>query len=342
MIFFDAKHTINEDFCVTDYILRDLLNVPASADRLWFQNRGRKFERVLNHILSHEKMDPRSSMRPEGEEIDGSFAMDNRYFLLEAKWRKEPIPASDLYAFKGKVDGKLIGTIGIFFSMSDYSTKAVDTLISGKELNLILFGHNDLLLIEDGKITMREAIRVKLRFAANYGQPFYSIETYLAENIRSNQGEKSTNSNREWSIIVEGEEDVRTIQELLSRFKIMESYTIFPAGGQLSVTSLSEHLVNEGNTNVAAIITPFPDSKLQTIKIKELQSLSIDLVTLPAPLEDWLDNYVSTDYHNATFMLSNRSGKMARRYARNANLDQLLSDTPSFDALIDKLQGSPK
>ncbi|MCV5215759.1 hypothetical protein OFC53_31460, partial [Escherichia coli] len=90
------------------------------------------------------------------------------YFLLEAKWHKDPIPASDLYAFKGKVDGRLIGTIGVFFSMSDYSTEAVDALLKGKELNIILFGHNDLLSIEKRKITMREALKIKLRFAATY------------------------------------------------------------------------------------------------------------------------------------------------------------------------------
>ncbi|WP_454843575.1 hypothetical protein [Rahnella aceris] len=322
---------------MTDFKLRDLLTPPNSADRLWYQSRGRKFERVLNQILSDEKMEPRSSMRPEGEEIDGSFVMDYRYFLLEAKWRKEPIPASDLYAFGGKVNGKLIGTIGVFFSMSDYSTNAVDTLLYGKELNLILFGHNDLLLIEDGKITMREALRVKLRFASNYGQPFYAIETYLAEIIKADQKLKTPKSNREWSVIVEGEEDVRTIQELLSRFKIKDNFTIFPAGGQLSVASLSEHLVNAGNTNVAAIVTPIQDSELQAKQTKQLKDLGIELVYLPASLEDWLDNYVSAEYHNATFMLSNRSGKMARRYARNANLEQLLSDTPSFEILINKL-----
>ena len=54
--------------------------------------------------------------------------MGGKTYLLEAKWRKQPIPASDLYAFKGKVDGKLVGTIGVFISMSDYSADAIDAL----------------------------------------------------------------------------------------------------------------------------------------------------------------------------------------------------------------------
>ncbi|MHA0864929.1 restriction endonuclease [Enterobacter wuhouensis] len=320
--------------------LSDLLTPPTSANPVWFRSRGRNFERVLNQFLLNEKMDPHTSMRPKGEEIDGSFVLDDRYFLLEAKWHKDPIPASDLYAFKGKVDGKLIGTIGVFFSMSDYSTEAVDALLKGKELNIILFGHNDLLSIENRKITMREALKIKLRFAATYGQPFYSIESYLSNIVTSTNLEKDLNSKRVWSIIVEGEEDVGTIKELLSRFEINNDFTIFPAGGQLSVPSLSAHLLNTGNTNVAAIVTPIKNPKVQSKQIAELKSLEVEIISLPAPLEAWLDNYVTTEYHNATFMLSSREGKMARRYARNANVEQLLSDNPSFNSLIIKLKGN--
>lgn len=141
--------------------LKDLLEPPEGANPAWFQRRGRSFERVLKHIFESESMAPRASMRPSGEEIDGSFAMGDRFFLLEAKWHTPPIAASALYAFKGKVDGKLVGTIGVFLSMSDYSAEAVDALLYGKALNLILFGRQDLLLIEDQKISMQEAIRVK-------------------------------------------------------------------------------------------------------------------------------------------------------------------------------------
>ncbi|WP_440800685.1 hypothetical protein [Pseudomonas syringae] len=94
--------------------LKTLLTPPPKADKAWFQKRGRDFELVLNKFLSDEDMEPRTNMRPTGEEIDGSFAMGDRFFLLEAKWHADPIPASSLYAFKGKVDGKLIGTIGAF------------------------------------------------------------------------------------------------------------------------------------------------------------------------------------------------------------------------------------
>lgn len=98
-----------------DTRLREWLEPPEQRGPNWFQQRGRAFERILNAMLFKEEMEPRTSMRPSGEEIDGSFAIGEDCYLLEAKWHASPIPASALYSFKGKVDGKLVGTIGIFF-----------------------------------------------------------------------------------------------------------------------------------------------------------------------------------------------------------------------------------
>ncbi|ETF00530.1 restriction endonuclease [Advenella kashmirensis W13003] len=327
---------------MTDLRLRVLLDPPDNADRSWFQQRGRNFENVLRHMLSREKMEPRTSMRPDGEEIDGSFMIGDSSFLLEAKWHAKPIPASALYAFKGKVDGKLVGTIGTFFSMSDYSTEAIDALLAGKELNLILFGRNDLLLIEDEKITLREAMRVKLRYAANYGQPFFDLETHLAEQAKQDQITTILKPQQEWIILVEGEDDVRTIEELLMRFEIAAKTSISPAGGQLSVAPLAQYLQRIGNKNVAAIVTPISDSTLQQKQLQELDQSGVELIILREPLEDWLGNYVSFDYYNATVSLSNRGGKMARRYARHADLDKLLTENQSFSLLMNKLEARQK
>ncbi|WP_321387135.1 hypothetical protein [Alcaligenes phenolicus] len=322
--------------------LKDLLVPPEGAAPAWFQSSGRSFERVLKKMFELEGMAPRSSMRPSGEEIDGSFVMDNHFFLLEAKWHPPPIAASALYAFKGKVDDKLVGTIGAFFSMSDYSSEAVDALLYGKELNLILFGRQDLLLIEDKQISIRDALRVKLRYAAEYGQPFFDLSTHLAEQVRLGAETSIPKPQREWIIIVEGVDDVGTIQELLARFVTPAKVTIFPAGGQLSVAPLALHLRHTGNKHVAAIVTPIPSADMQQEQMQELQRSGATLVILPHSLEDWLGTYVSVEYYNATIMLTNRAGKMARRYARNAELGQLLADTPSFTALLDQLEARTK
>lgn len=222
--------------------------------------------------------------------------------------------------------------------MSDYSAEAVDSLLYGKELDLILFGRQDLLLIEDKQISMREANRVKLRYAAEYGQPFFDLSTYLAEQARLGEEASISKPKPEWTIIVEGMDDARTIEELLARFVIPAKVTVFPAGGQLSVAPLAMHLRRTGNLHVAAIVTPIPNADAQQERMQELQCSGATVVVLHHSLEDWLGNYVGVDYYNATMMLSNRAGKRARRYARNAELDQLMTGTPTFAALLEQLE----
>jgi len=330
---------MNSELDLENLRLKDWLEPPQNSDRVWFQKRGRVFEKILNGMLSKEQMEPRTSMRPSGEEIDGSFAIGESFYLLEAKWHSSPIPASSLYAFKGKVDGKLTGTIGVFFSMSDYSKEAVDALLYGKELNLILFGHDDLILIEEGKIKLREAMRVKRRYASNYGQPFYPLKTYLSELEASSEDTTTRDQGASWSILVEGESDVGVIEILLGRCGINACYNVVAAGGQLAVAQLAEHLMSNNQRHVAAIITPISDAELQHEQISKLIDLGVEIVELKHGVEDWIDNYVSAEYHNATFMLTNRNGKMARRYARNADIEKLRSDNPTFERLLQKLQG---
>ncbi|XKF15855.1 restriction endonuclease [Halomonas sp. BLK-85] len=323
--------------------LKDLLAPPEEAKPFWFQQRGRDFERFLVQIFSKEDMEPSTSIRPSGEEIDGSFSIENSFFLLEAKWHKTPIPASSLYSFKGKVDGKLTGTIGVFFSMSDYSKDAIDALLNGKELNMILFGHTDLCLIDAGEITMREGMRAKLRYAANYGQPFYPLETYLSSakqaDIASTTKDHITNK---WNILVEGEQDVGAIQALLDRFEIDTDSSVMPAGGQLAIAQLAHSISKNDAVKLAAILTPFSNPEIQAEQIKKLKDIGAEVVILPQEIEGWLESFVSADYYNATIMLTNRNGKLGRRYARNADLQLLLSKTPSFATLIDKMGAKQK
>ncbi len=88
-----------------------LINLPADADAAFKRSRGYAFERLLNKLFSLDNLDPRSGYKPDGEQIDGSIYLDGRVYLLEAKWHADPLPASTLYQFKGKVDGKLAGTL---------------------------------------------------------------------------------------------------------------------------------------------------------------------------------------------------------------------------------------
>ena len=99
----------------------ELASLPPDSDGSARRARGFAFERLLNKLFALDELEPRAGYRPVGEQIDGSIYLDGRVYLLEAKWHAGPLPASTLYQFKGKVDGKLTGTIGILISMSGLS-----------------------------------------------------------------------------------------------------------------------------------------------------------------------------------------------------------------------------
>lgn len=141
--------------------------LPLGSSNAEKQQRGADFEVALRGMFQAAGMDPRSRYRPSAEEIDGSFLYRGRVMLFEAKWTRDPVPASALYQFRGKLDGKLAGTLGAFLSMAGYSKDAVDALVAGKSLNLILFDGEDMRkLSEPGCIGIKTALDLKLRGAA--------------------------------------------------------------------------------------------------------------------------------------------------------------------------------
>lgn len=131
--------------------------------------RGRAFEKFLSNLIKASGLYPSLSFRPTGEEIDGSFWWEGRTYLLEAKWTADPIAASSIYMFKGKVDGKLIGTIGIFISMSGYSDDAVSAVQLGKSLSVILFDRVDVEAAIN-ETSFRRILRDKLYAAGRTGE----------------------------------------------------------------------------------------------------------------------------------------------------------------------------
>jgi len=176
-------------------------------------------------MFAEAAMDPRSRYRPQGEEIDGSFVHHGRPMLLEAKWTAEPVAASTLYQFRGKVDGKLVGTVGLFISMGGYSKDAVDALVAGKTLNLILADGDDMRLIADGELGIQEAIDLKLRAAAEEGTPFVHLP----------RSRVALGPSPSAVIIVEGSHDAEIVINLVRAHNPSLAYTVTTAGGRLNL-----------------------------------------------------------------------------------------------------------
>ena len=77
---------------------RELIRISEIKD----QSRGFAFERYLNELFRLFDLEPRSSFRIVGEQIDGSIQLDGQTYLVEAKWQNKQTGQADLLTFKGK------------------------------------------------------------------------------------------------------------------------------------------------------------------------------------------------------------------------------------------------
>lgn len=314
-------------------VLSDWLTPPNSPPNGWYQRRGYALERIISRILTEENLEPRIHIRPSGEEIDGSFVFAERTFLIEAKWRKDPIPASDFYAFKGKVDGKLVGTIGVFISMSGFSPDAVDALKFGKEINLILFNGSDFQHVVENRISFKTALRTKLRYAADEGQPFLPLSAGPDSISASTEPDFPALAQGALplipgmaNIVVESAADQEGMQILLERIdsKLGTATRVWPAGGQLNIASLLRQLDANKAANLAAVLeNDIPMASLNEVR-EEISAVGGRLLIVTPSLEYLLESACDPDYLNMAPPTSNRK-KTARRLARNADIDLLLS-----------------
>lgn len=139
------------------------------------QKRGFQLEKLLNDLFALFELSPKSSFKIIGEQIDGAFTFDSTDFLLEAKWQKTLVPASDLYAFGGKITNKLKNTLGLFISVDGFSKDGFENN-NPLTKQMILMDGEDLMMVFDGRIRLDEIILLKRQHASQTGEIFYKLK----------------------------------------------------------------------------------------------------------------------------------------------------------------------
>lgn len=218
------------------------------------RRRGRDFEQILHGTLTEAGLAPRIRFRPVGEEIDGSFFHRGRVMLLEAKWTQDPLPASSIYQFRGKVEGKLVGTIGVFISMSGFSPDAVNALIAGKVINTILFDGDDMRAVAAGQVDFAAALDQKLRAAAESGTPFLPLRDPVSGRLfditYEAGGPRLTRM-----VVVEGPFDALLVHALADELgPSAYQLEVLAAGGTFNLAALANAAYGAGNSDPVVII----------------------------------------------------------------------------------------
>jgi hypothetical protein len=268
------------------------------------QERGFEFEKIIYSVLQNENLEPRSGYKPEGEQIDGSFFWSGQTFLLEAKWVAKPLPASSIYSFKGKLDGKFHTTSGVFLSVNGYSEDVEDALKFGKSLNILLFCRNDIELIFNGELSFLNVLKFKLRQAGDTGSLLapYDLkekaekishleptEILKFDEFSRIESKKSVKLD-DVLVFVEGRTDIPIIKNFIEPIKhrYSLSYRIETLNGTNNIRQLPSLLNIYGDlTNTKAVIVILDDDQstnemnvvIQNIE-KQLQHSSVFIRTI--------------------------------------------------------------
>ncbi len=166
---------------ITSEQLGELRKSLLSIEKLPPEQKGFEFERFLNMLFHTFELEPRSSFRLQGEQIDGSIEFENHTYLIEAKYQATPVGEADLLIFRSKVEGKATWSRGIFISISSFTDDGLAAFSRGRPTNLITFNGQDLFFIVDGQISLDQAIRLKARRAAETGEVMVSVYQLLFE-----------------------------------------------------------------------------------------------------------------------------------------------------------------
>ncbi|MBN2286076.1 MAG: restriction endonuclease [Tissierellales bacterium] len=166
-----------ESVKISAEIANNLFNALLNLSTLAPQPRGYAFEKFLKQLFDANGMEGRASFRLIGEQIDGSFQLSSETYLLEAKWQNNPVDASDLRSFNGKVEDKASWSRGLFVSYSGFSE---DGLVAyGKGKSVVCMDGFDLSEMLQNRLSLIEVLSKKVRRAAETGHPFVRIRDLL-------------------------------------------------------------------------------------------------------------------------------------------------------------------
>lgn len=330
--------------------LRALSSDAPAVDK---RSRGFEFEKFLERMLDSEHLEPSIRLRPTGEEIDGSFTLDQRVYLLEAKWHEKPLPASTIYMFKGKVDGKLFGTIGIFISMSGYSEDAIDALIAGKDLNVVLMDANDIeAAIDKG---FAHVLRVKLRAAAEVGAVFFPITNTLATISDANVTVDSAaptdvvefaKLNNQIIILCESHSDIRILnrlgQRILEHKSLSANLRFVAAQGKHGIPRVMNAIYPLLPNATPLIVVVDSDGQVEETDraIREEVTIPFTLVIIDPEIEAWVKPSASNP-RQVLKQLSHAANQSLDMYIdkeiENVNLEEMCKKAPSFQLFYDSI-----
>jgi hypothetical protein len=141
------------------------------------QKGGYDFQDWFYDLVSYSEIENRRPYVISGRQIDGSITIDGTTYLVELKFTASQAGAPDIDIFKSKVESKADNTMGVFISMSGYSSVAV-TEASGRKTALLLLDASHIYLTLTGVMRLSEVILRIRRHASQTGESYLQTNKF--------------------------------------------------------------------------------------------------------------------------------------------------------------------
>ena len=128
------------------------------ANKRWYS-----FENWIYELFNLFELKPRKSYRSEFDQIDWSFELDWRIYLLELKWLGEPIDKTVVDSFSWKISRCLVWTIWLIISQSSFNitAKKIAGIMTIK--NIVMLDWNDIEEVLSWNIKLPDLIKSVIR-----------------------------------------------------------------------------------------------------------------------------------------------------------------------------------
>ncbi|WDM11420.1 restriction endonuclease [Streptomyces lavenduligriseus] len=141
--------------------------------------RGRDFEVFINELFGLYDLEPRASYSLDHEQVDGAFTFDTDHYVLEAKWWKEAIGRRELDVFKSTIERKGKNTLGMYISMSGFTSDAL--AVYSLSTPFITMDGGDFMAVLEQRIRLDDLVRRKKRHASETGHCFLPVSKIFVD-----------------------------------------------------------------------------------------------------------------------------------------------------------------
>jgi len=138
------------------------------------QSRGYSLEDLLKELFGVNEIEYHKSYKTPTGQIDGHFNFEGFDYLVEARWRTDQPTVSEIGGLKIKVDKVIESTRGLFIAIQGIREEVIREF-SGEGAKLIFMDGRDLIHILEGRVSLRDALKLKVEKAAQEGKVFYPL-----------------------------------------------------------------------------------------------------------------------------------------------------------------------